>query len=148
MKLHAHLIPLGTSHRNRKVRIRHREDHGPQPFQGRPLMFVTDIGRVVMRMGDDQLAFTCTPTPITGTDQSPLRRIKHIDRFVHIAGLDGFAGIRASTIDGDADIGDAVKAAIASDKLGVDLLIVPVDRDADVAQRRAITAAVGEALAQ
>ncbi|MDG2217466.1 MAG: 2-succinyl-5-enolpyruvyl-6-hydroxy-3-cyclohexene-1-carboxylic-acid synthase [Acidimicrobiales bacterium] len=80
-----------------------------------------------------------------GIDVETLFRTPH---GIDLTGLDGFAGIRASTIDGDADIGDAVKAAIASDKLGVDLLIVPVDRDADVAQRRAITAAVGEALAQ
>ncbi|MBT5137456.1 MAG: 2-succinyl-5-enolpyruvyl-6-hydroxy-3-cyclohexene-1-carboxylic-acid synthase [Acidimicrobiaceae bacterium] len=80
-----------------------------------------------------------------GIDVETLFRTPH---GIDLTGLDGFAGIRASTIDGDADIGDAVKAAIASDKLGVNLLIVPVDRDADVAQRRAITAAVGEALAQ
>ncbi|NCG38659.1 MAG: 2-succinyl-5-enolpyruvyl-6-hydroxy-3-cyclohexene-1-carboxylic-acid synthase [Actinobacteria bacterium] len=80
-----------------------------------------------------------------GIDVETLFRTPH---GIDLNGLDGFAGIRASTIGEDADIGAAVKAAVASTEPGVDLLIVPVDGDADVAQRRNITAAVGEALAR
>ncbi len=80
-----------------------------------------------------------------GIDFETLFRTPH---GIDLSGLDGFAGIRASVLGEDVDIGEAVRAAIASTAAGVDLLIVPVDRDADVAQRRSITAAVGEALSR
>ncbi len=80
-----------------------------------------------------------------GVDFETLFRTPH---GVDLAGLDGFAGIRATTLGEHDSVRDAVSAAISVVEPGVDLLIVPVDRDADVAQRRSIAEAVGEALAR
>jgi len=80
-----------------------------------------------------------------GVDFETLFRTPH---GVDLSGLDGFAGIRATTLSESDSVDGAVRSALSSTEPGVDLLIVPVDRDADVDQRRRITVAVGEALAR
>ena len=62
-----------------------------------------------------------------------------------LCGLDGFAGIRAARVSTAAELGDAVSAAASTRTPGVDLLVVGIDRDDDVAQRRALTAAAQQA---
>lgn len=56
-------------------------------------------------------------------------------------GLDGFAGIRVRRTASAEALAAAVRAAAADRAPGVDLIVVPVDDAADVAQRRALTAA-------
>ncbi len=63
-----------------------------------------------------------------------------------LAALDGVGGVRARVVGPSDDLGAAVGAAVAATEPGIDLVLVPLDNSADVAQRRAITAAVGEAL--
>ena len=60
--------------------------------------------------------------------------------------LDGVGGVRAHTIGSAADLGVAIEETMVSRRPGVDLLVVPVDRDDDVAQHRAVTAAVSAAI--
>ena len=62
-------------------------------------------------------------------------------------GLDGFAGIRVSRAASAETLAAAVGAAAAGRAPGVDLVVVPVDDAADVAQRRALTAAAVRAAA-
>lgn len=63
-------------------------------------------------------------------------------------GLDGFAGIRVRRAASAESLAAAVGEASADRAPGVDLIVVPVDDAADVAQRRALTAAaVGAAAA-
>ena len=64
---------------------------------------------------------------------------------VDLCGLDGFAGIRACRVSTAGELGDAVSAAAATRGPGVDLLVVDIDRDDDVAQRRALTAGAQQA---
>ncbi len=64
-----------------------------------------------------------------------------------ITALDGFAGIRARRLDTAADLAAAVAAVAAAPEPGVDLLVVPLDPDADVAHHRDLDRAVGAALA-
>ena len=65
-----------------------------------------------------------------------------------LCGLDGFGGIRARRMANAADLGEAVRAAAAARDPGVDLLVVEVPRDDDVAQRRSLTAAAQQAARQ
>jgi len=62
-------------------------------------------------------------------------------------GLDGFAGIRVRRTASAESLAAAVEAAAADRTPGVDLVVVPVDDAADVAQRRALTAAAVRAAA-
>ena len=64
---------------------------------------------------------------------------------VDLRGLDGFGGIRARRVATAAELADAVSAAAAARTPGVDLLVVDVSRDGDVAQRRFLTAAAQRA---
>ena len=59
--------------------------------------------------------------------------------------LDGFGGIRARRVLAAADLSEAVRAAAATRTPGVDLCIVDVPRDNDVAQRRSLTKAAQNA---
>ena len=65
-----------------------------------------------------------------------------------LLGLDGFAGIRARRVATASELGHAVRAAAAAPTAGVDLLVVAVPRDDDIAQRRALTAAAQQAARQ
>ena len=67
---------------------------------------------------------------------------------VDLCGLDGFAGIRARRVATADELAAAVHAAAESRNPGVDLLVVDVPRDDDVAQRRAVTTAAQQAAQQ
>ena len=84
-------------------------------------------------------------------DRIPSQDFERLFRTPHgvdLYGLDGFAGIRAARVSTATELGDAVRAAASKRVPGVDLLIVDVDRDDDVAQRRALTAAAQRAARQ
>ena len=65
-----------------------------------------------------------------------------------LCGLDGFGGIRARRVASAPELQQAVRTATAARQPGVDLLVVEVSRDDDVAQRRAVTAAAQQAALQ
>ncbi len=67
---------------------------------------------------------------------------------VDLCGLDGFGGIRARRVATAVELADAVSATAAARTPGVDLLVVDVSRDGDVAQRRSLTAAARRAAHQ
>lgn len=81
-------------------------------------------------------------------DRIPAQDFERLFRTPHgvdLCGLDGFAGIRASRVSTSTGLGDAVSAAASTRAPGVDLLVVDIDRDDDVTQRRALTAAAQQA---
>ena len=84
-------------------------------------------------------------------DRIPPQDFERLFRTPHrvdLCGLDGFAGIRAARVSTSTGLGDAVGAAASTRAPGVDLLVVDIDRDDDVAQRRALTAAAQQAARQ
>ena len=84
-------------------------------------------------------------------DRIPPQGFERLFRTPHgldLCGLDGFAGIRAVRVSTATELGDAVSAAASTRVPGVDLLVVDIDRDDDVAQRRALTAAAQQAARQ
>ena len=84
-------------------------------------------------------------------DRIPPQDFERLFRTPHgvdLCGLDGFAGIRAARVSTSAGLVDAVGAAASTRIPGVDLLVVDIDRDDDVAQRRALTAAAQQAARQ
>ena len=62
-----------------------------------------------------------------------------------LCGLDGFGGIRARRVTSADELSETVSAAAATRTPGVDLCIIDVSGDADVAQRRSLTAAAQQA---
>lgn len=81
-------------------------------------------------------------------DRVPVDDFEHLFRTPHgldLCGLDGFAGIRAARVSTGTGLDDAVRAAAWARAPGVDLLVVGINRDEDVAQRRAVTAAAHQA---
>ena len=84
-------------------------------------------------------------------DRVPTDDFERLFRTPHgldLCGLDGFGGIRARRMANAADLGEAVRAAAAARTPGVDLFVVEVPRDDDVAQRRALTATAQQAAHQ
>ncbi len=66
---------------------------------------------------------------------------------VDLGHLDGMAGIDATVLDPGDDLGRAVQVAVAKTDPGVDLLIVRIDPERDMAARTAVRSAVGESIA-
>ena len=84
-------------------------------------------------------------------DSVPTDDFERLFRTPHgldLCGLDGFGGIRARRMANAADLDEAVRTAAAARNPGVDLLVVEVPRDDDVAQRRSLTAAAQQAARQ
>ena len=84
-------------------------------------------------------------------DRVPTDDFERLFRTPHgldLCGLDGFGGIRARRMANAADLGEAVRTAAAARTPGVDLFVVEVPRDDDVAQRRALTAIAQQAAHQ
>ncbi|MYA86560.1 MAG: 2-succinyl-5-enolpyruvyl-6-hydroxy-3-cyclohexene-1-carboxylic-acid synthase [Acidimicrobiaceae bacterium] len=84
-------------------------------------------------------------------DRIPLHDFERLFRTPHrvdLCGLDGFAGIRAARVSTSSELRNEVSAAASTRAPGVDLLVVGIDRDDDVAQRRALTAAAQQAARQ
>ena len=63
-----------------------------------------------------------------------------------LAGFSGIGGVTVHTVEAVEAFREQLTESVASTTPGIDILLVPVDRDADVAHRRAITAAVRTAL--
>ena len=63
-----------------------------------------------------------------------------------LTGLGGAGGVRPRLIESIPSLADGIRSATAERVPGVDLLVVPVDRNDDLAHRRSITAAVHERL--
>ncbi|MYE64941.1 MAG: hypothetical protein F4231_03340 [Acidimicrobiaceae bacterium] len=81
-------------------------------------------------------------------DQVPADHFEQLFRTPHgldLSRLDGFGGIRARRVATAAELSEAVRAAAATRAPGVDLCIIDVSRNGDVAQRRSLTAAAQEA---
>ena len=84
-------------------------------------------------------------------DRVPADDFERLFRTPHgldLCGLDGFGGIRARRVAAADELQEAVRAAAAERNPGVDLLVVEVPRDDDVAQRRFLTAAAQQAARQ
>ena len=84
-------------------------------------------------------------------DRIPPQDFERLFRTPHgvdLCGLDGFAGIRAARVSTPTELGYAVRTAASARVPGIDLLVVDIDRDDDVAQRRALTAAAQQAARQ
>ena len=84
-------------------------------------------------------------------DSVPADDFERLFRTPHgldLCGLDGFGGIRARRMANAADLEEAVRTAAVTRNLGVDLLVVEVPRDDDVAQRNSLTAAAQQAAHQ
>lgn len=84
-------------------------------------------------------------------DRVPADDFERLFRTPHgldLCGLDGFGGVRARRVAGAGELSEAIDAAAAARQPGVDLCIVDVSRDDDVAQRRAATAAAQRAAHQ
>ncbi len=80
---------------------------------------------------------------IDGADYETIFRTPH---GVDLAQLDGLADINVTAIDDGDDLQAALRSATATSAPGVDLLIVRVDPDHDMAVRAEVRAAVGEAI--
>ena len=81
-------------------------------------------------------------------DRVPADDFERLFRTPHgldLCGLDGFGGIRARRVAAAAELQEAVRSAASARNPGVDLLVVEVSRDDDVAQRRSLTAAAQQA---
>lgn len=63
-----------------------------------------------------------------------------------LAGFDGVGGVRINEVTSASEFAEALRSACESDTPGVDVVLVPVDPDADLAQHRAIATAVKEAV--
>ena len=87
--------------------------------------------------------------PVAGRVPAPdFERLFRTPHGLDLCGLAGFAGIRAARVSTATELGDAVSAAASARVPGVDLLVVDIDPDDDVAQRRALTAAAQQAAHQ
>lgn len=81
-------------------------------------------------------------------DRVPVDDFEQLFRTPHgldLSRLDGFGGIRARRVATAAELSEAVRTAAATRVPGVDLCIIDVSRDDDVAQRRSLTAAAQQA---
>ncbi len=81
-------------------------------------------------------------------DRVPADHFDQLFRTPHgldLSRLDGFGGIRARRVATAAELSEAVRMAAVTRTPGVDLFIIDVSRDGDVAQRRSLTAAAQEA---
>ena len=65
---------------------------------------------------------------------------------LELVGLDGFGGVRARLCTSATDLADAIRDTMTVRAPGVDMLIVPVDPGADLAQHRAVSAAVSASI--
>ena len=85
--------------------------------------------------------------PIHGRiDAADYETIFRTPHGVDLAQLQGLAGINVTVVDADDDLPAVLQAASAKTEPGVDLVIVRIDPDHDMAVRRSITTAVGEAI--
>ena len=84
--------------------------------------------------------------PIAQRDDVDFETLFRTPHGLDLRGFDGLGGVRVNRVESRAELDSELGRATAATEPGVDLLLVPVDRDADVAQHRAITAAVRAAV--
>ena len=65
---------------------------------------------------------------------------------LNLAGFDGVGGVRISEVSSASELAETLRSACESETPGVDLLLIEVDPDTDLAQHRAITSAVKDAI--
>ena len=65
---------------------------------------------------------------------------------LNLAGFGGVGGVRFSVANSGPELAEALHSACESDTAGVDVVLVAVDPDADLAQHRAIAGAVKTAI--
>ena len=65
---------------------------------------------------------------------------------LNLAGFDGVGGVRISEVTSAVEFAEALRSACESETPGVDLLLIEVDPDIDLAQHQAITSAVKDAI--
>ena len=65
---------------------------------------------------------------------------------LNLAGFDGVGGVRISEVTSASEFAEALRSACESETPGVDLLLIEVDPDADLAQHQAIANAVKDAV--
>ena len=65
---------------------------------------------------------------------------------LNLAGFDGVGGVRISEVTSASEFAEALRSACESETPGVDLLLIEVDPDIDLAQHQAITSAVKDAI--
>ena len=65
---------------------------------------------------------------------------------LNLAGFDGVGGVRISEVTSAVEFAEALRSACESETPGVDLLLIEVDPDIDLAQHQAITSAVKDAV--
>ena len=65
---------------------------------------------------------------------------------LNLAGFDGVGGVRISEVTSAVEFAEALRSACGSETPGVDLLLIEVDPDIDLAQHQAITSAVKDAV--
>ncbi len=80
-------------------------------------------------------------------DADTFETLFHTPHGIDLAAFDRIAGVRVGRVDPSDDLGAAVERAVGNAEPGVDVLLVPIDHAADIAQRRAIDDAVATALA-
>ena len=65
---------------------------------------------------------------------------------LNLAGFDGVGGVRINDVSSASELAETLRSACESDTPGVDVVLVSVDPDADLAQHRAIASAVNAAI--
>ena len=87
--------------------------------------------------------------PIHGRiDPADYETIFRTPHGVDLRGLQGLAGIDVTVVDDGDELVPVLRAATAKTAPGVDLIIVPIDPDHDMAVRAAVRDAIGEAIAR
>ncbi len=85
--------------------------------------------------------------PIAGHhDQVDFETLFRTPHGIDLAAFDGVGGVRTTELTEGHDLVEAVASAVANPEPGIDIVLLRIDRDADVAQRRDITQAIGKAL--
>ena len=74
-------------------------------------------------------------------DSGDFERLFRTPHGVRFDDLDGFGGIRARRVADATELSEALACSVGEAKPGIDLLVVQVDTDSDISQRRALTAA-------
>ena len=100
---------------------------------------------VVCVDNDGGAIFSMLPIAARG-DEVDFEMLFRTPHGLDLRAFDGIGGVVVAEVTTAAALADALAAGTTSAQPGIDLIIVPVDRDADLAQHRAVGAAVGAAV--
>jgi len=101
---------------------------------------------VVCIDNDGGAIFSMLPIAARG-DEVDFETLFRTPHGIDLKGFSGIGGVTVTPVNSADTLRRALETATASTAPGVDLVLLEIDRDADVAQRRAITAAVRAATA-